>query len=142
VFERIRQAPDGAVPSALAAWRPGANTSMETPNMSIESFFADIGGYITTEVTKAVSEATQLGEQLVSTGVADVATVFQEGAPLAVQAILAEAPKAISGQEKFSNAVINVYEQLQAKLGPVVEADVQALVQMAYQGLQKIAQDG
>jgi hypothetical protein len=58
---------------------------METPNMSIESFFADIGGYIATEVTKVVSEATQLGEQLVSTGVADVATVFPEGAPLAVQ---------------------------------------------------------
>jgi hypothetical protein len=107
--------------------------------MSIESFFAEIGGYIASEVTKFAAEAAQLGEQIVSTGVADIGTVFKEGAPLAVQAILAEAPKLISGDEKFSNAVINVYEQLQAKLGSVVEADVQALVQMAYQGLQKIA---
>jgi hypothetical protein len=110
--------------------------------MSIESFFAEIGGYVVTEVTKVAAEAAQLGEQLVSTGVADVETVFSEGAPLAVQAVLAEAPKVISGQEKFSNAVVNVYQQLQAKLGPVVEADVQALVQMAYQGIQRIAAGG
>jgi hypothetical protein len=110
--------------------------------MSIESFFADIGGYIVAEVTKVTAEAAQLGEQLVSAGAADVESVFREGAPLAVQAILAETPKVISGQEKFSNAVVNVYQQLQAKLGPVVEADVQALVQMAYQGLQKIAAGG
>ncbi|HEX3666871.1 MAG TPA: hypothetical protein VHU23_16725 [Rhizomicrobium sp.] len=107
--------------------------------MTTESYFAEIGGYIVTEVTKAAAEAAQLGEHFFSSGSADIQTIFREGSALAVQAILAEAPNVMSGEEKFSSAVIKVYQQLQAKLGPVVEADVQALVQMAYQGLKKIA---
>jgi hypothetical protein len=79
--------------------------------------------------------AVDVGTQVVAT----IEDIFAHGAPLAVAAILTEAPKVISGREKFGNAVTSVAQDLQVKLGPLVMADVQTLVQTAYTGLSKIA---
>lgn len=110
--------------------------------MNLTSWFASLFAGVAAEVAKVSAEVVALGAKLVSTGVADVEQVFALGAPIAVQAVLAEAPKVISGQEKFSNAVTNVMQKLEAKLGPVAIGDVRTLVQIAYQGMQQIASNG
>lgn len=80
--------------------------------------------------------AIDIGDEVV----ADIEDVFRVGAPLAVSAIIAEAPKVISGSEKFGNAVASVTQSLEtSNLGTIVVADVQSLVQTAYTGLTKIA---
>jgi hypothetical protein len=76
---------------------------------------------------------------LVSTGEADIEAVFTTGIPLAIKAVAAQASLVLSGQEKFDAAVVSVAQQLEVALGPVVMADVQALVQIVFRGLTVIA---
>ena len=106
--------------------------------MSVLGIFSSLGIDLAAEAAKVGGGLIQLGERVGETAVADVESVFKQGVPLAVQAIAAEVPKVISGDEKFGNAVTSVAEQLEATLGPVVIADVQTLVQMTYRGLEEI----
>lgn len=83
--------------------------------------------------------AVDVGDEIV----VDIEDVFRVGAPLAVAAIIAEAPKVISGSEKFGNAVTSVTQSLEtSNLGTIIVADVQSLVQTAFTGLTKIASGG
>ena len=67
---------------------------------------------------------------------AEIINDLEVGAELlalfAINAILTEAPKLISGQEKFGNAVTSVVQSVEAAGMPIVIADGQALVQNAY----------
>lgn len=101
--------------------------------------FAQLWADIVTEANKVKDELISLGKQLETAVVADIRAVFAQGAPLAVAAIIAEAPKLISGEEKFGNAVASVAEQLQVNLGPIAIQDVQTLVQAAFRGIQSVA---
>jgi len=101
--------------------------------------FGKLWDDIQAEALKVKDEIVSLAGTLAVAAVADIEQVFAMGAPLAVQAILAEAPKLISGSEKFGNAAVSVMESLQASLGPVAIQDVHTLVQTAYQGVVQIA---
>lgn len=110
--------------------------------MSEVNPFAQLWADITAEAEKVKTELVALGKELATEAVADIEAVFKAGAPLVLPAILAEAPKLISGEEKFGNAVTNVAQQLQVQLGPVLIQDVQALVQTGFRSAQKIATGG
>lgn len=97
-----------------------------------ETLFADVKA----EAVKFGSALEAIADNLEAAAVADIETVFKIGAPIAVQAIIAEAPRAISGEEKFGNAVTSVEQQLESTLGPVATQDVQTLVQTTFRGLQ------
>lgn len=103
-----------------------------------ETFWDDIKA----EALKVESELKVVAVNLETAVVADIKQVFAIGIPLALQAIIAEAPKLISGNEKFGNAVTSVTQDLEIKLGPVAVQDVQALVQTTLRGAQQIAAGG
>lgn len=94
---------------------------------------------IKAEAEKVGSEIETLAVEVGNAAVATIEDVFAQGAPLAVAAILAQAPKLISGSEKFGEAVTSVAQDLQVKLGPIAMADVQTLVQTTFTGLTSIA---
>ena len=110
--------------------------------MSILSLFEGFGIDLAAEAAKAGTELVQLGVQEAQTAVSDFEQLFKTGVPFALAAIRDEAPKVISGQEKFGNACTTVVQKLEAQLGPVVYADVQSIVQSTWNGLQKIAAGG
>lgn len=101
---------------------PGIFTKLET-------FFEDAW---TTIETDAVQLATQIGTAVEN----DIEALWNFAAPLAINAVLAEAPKVISGTEKFGNAVASVVQSVEAAGKPIVIADGQALVQNAYNFVQ------
>lgn len=92
-------------------------------------------------LAKFVPEIEAVAENFVAGAVAAFEDVLRVGTPMAIEAILNEAPKTISGTEKFGNAVTNVAQQLQVQLGPVAMGDVQALVQTVYRGVEGVATD-
>ncbi|HEY2068243.1 MAG TPA: hypothetical protein VGG48_01715 [Rhizomicrobium sp.] len=98
--------------------------------------FIQLWDDIKAEAEKVYDELKTVAVNLEQDAVADIKQVFQVGAPIALQAVITEAGKTITGEEKFGNAVTNVTQQLEVKLGPVAEQDVQALVQTAYRGAQ------
>lgn len=102
------------------------------------TFLAFLGSLISAEVKKIAPTVVKDSEQFVSTAVKDVREVFSVGVPFAVKFVKAEASKVISGREKFSNAVVNTIQAVEAKLGPVVVADIQALVQLTYRDMQEV----
>lgn len=61
-----------------------------------------------------------------------VEVAFEDLAALAGKAILAEAPKLISGSEKFGNAVANVVQTVEAGGKTVLINTAQAAVQTAF----------
>jgi len=107
--------------------------------MSILSLFEGFGIDLAAEAAKAGAGLVQLGEQEAQTAIADFEQLFKTGVPFALAAIRDEAPKVISGQEKFGNACTTVAQKLEAQFGPVVYADVQSIVQSTWNGLQTIA---
>jgi hypothetical protein len=107
--------------------------------MSILSLFEGFGIDLAAEAAKVGGELVQLGEQEAQTAVADFEQLFRAGVPFALAAIRDEAPKVISGQEKFGSACTTVAQKLEAQFGAVVYADVQSIVQSTWNGLTKIA---
>ena len=105
-----------------------------------ETILAGFGADLAAEAAKI---GTQLGALAVKAGdsaVADFATVLKEVAPIAARAVVAQAKLVATGKQKFSAAVVAVWQALEARIGPVAQQDVHALVQMTYQGLVKIGQ--
>ena len=68
-----------------------------------------------------------------------VEIAFEELASIAGSAILTEATKLISGQEKFGNAVTNVVQTVEASGKTVAINTAQAAVQIAYLDAKAIA---
>jgi hypothetical protein len=64
---------------------------------------------------------------------------FEDLAILAGQAVLLEAPKVLSGQEKFGNAVVSVIQQVEASGKTIAIGTAQTAVQTAYLTAQQIA---
>lgn len=87
---------------------------------------------------KAYDALKVIAKEIETEAVADIEQIFKIGAPLAVNAIIAAATRGISGTEKFGEAVASVTQQLEVQLGPVAVQDIQALVQTAFRGVQKI----
>lgn len=101
--------------------------------------FVQLWDDIKTEATKIEAELKAIASTLETDAVADIEAIFKVGAPLAVQAIASQAAALISGTEKFGAVVTSVMQQLEAILGPVLIQDVQALVQIAFRGVQQVA---
>lgn len=70
---------------------------------------------------------------------AAVEAALEELAEIALKAVLAQAQEAISGREKFGNAVVSVVQQVEASGKTVAIQTAQAAVQIAYLEAQKIA---
>lgn len=83
-----------------------------------------------------VTDAEGLAEYIVTEVETDVSALWATLAPLVLTSIQTEATKAISGEEKFGNAVTNVYQTAVGAGQPVLIADAQALVQNGFQWLQ------
>lgn len=118
-----------------------AGTTAAAPSVlqDLEAPFVKLWQDIEAEAKKVGPELEALAVTEEQAAVATIEQVFDVGAPLAVAAVIQQAPLLISGQEKFSNAVTSVAQDLEAKLGPVAMGNVQTLVQNTYTGLQTIA---
>src|SRR6185312_3777413 len=98
----------------------------ETFIQRLEAPFINLFAKIKEEVASLIPAAENIAVEVEQGAFAALEAVFEAGYPIARDAIIAEAPKLISGQEKFGSAVTHVMEALQVKLGPVIVADVQA----------------
>jgi len=78
-------------------------------------------------------------EQGLETVVQDVEVALEDIAGLVFQSVLAEAPKLISGEEKFGNAVDNVVQTVEAGGKTIFQTTAQMAVQQAYLTAQNIA---
>lgn len=67
-----------------------------------------------------------------------VEVALEELAEVAGQAVLAQAPKVLSGQVKFGNAVSQVIDTVKAEGKTVAEQTAAAAVQLAYLEIQKL----
>ena len=64
-----------------------------------------------------------------------ITTTAKELAQIALNAVVAEVPKVISGQEKFNSAVNNVANTLKNSGKSAATALIEVAVEAAYQGL-------
>lgn len=99
-------------------------------------FFARLEAGFEAAWEEVKTDAILLAEQIGTEIETDLEALWNFAAPLAVNAVLAEAEKVISGQEKFGNAVASVVQSVEAAGKPIVIADGQALVQNAYRFVQ------
>lgn len=92
------------------------------------SFWTDFEKYVHTAVQSVSAEILLIAHKIKPLVVASA----DELAHLAVKAVIAEAPKVISGQEKLASAVSNLVTTL-AKAGKSVAATTaEAAIQVAY----------
>jgi hypothetical protein len=84
---------------------------------------------------KIVEVATELGTAVVQ----DLEAFVSQFSGIAINAVIAEAPKLISGQEKFGAAVTSVFQQAEAAGLNVAVQDAQMLVQSAFRQVQAVA---
>jgi hypothetical protein len=60
-------------------------------------------------------------------------------APMAINLVLAEAPKLISGEEKFGNAVTHLIQAVEGDGAGIVPQTAQMMIQAAYKAAQELA---
>jgi hypothetical protein len=104
-----------------------------TPNTGI---FSELEGFFENAWTTVKTDAVELFTQTETLVVADLKALWAFAAPLAINAVIAEAKNIASGQEKFGNAVASVVQDVEAAGKPILVADGQALVQNAYNYIQ------
>ena len=78
------------------------------------------------------AEAQHIVEKIGPVVVADIGSALEELGKLALDAVIAEAPKLISGREKFGSAVTNVVQSLEGQGRTILVQDAQMAVQNAY----------
>jgi hypothetical protein len=102
----------------------------------LDTFKAKVTAFYNTVKTTVVAFAQYFlpaAAELVEVALEDLATI-------AGNAVLTEAPKVLSGQEKFANAVANVVAAVEAEGKTVAVNTAKAAVQLAYLEVQKLAQ--
>jgi hypothetical protein len=104
--------------------------------MSLSQWFSELESEAKAKLVALGQEAEAIVEQVGPVVVADVEEALDELGTLALDAVMAEAPKVISGQEKFGNAVANVVQSVEAQGKPVLVQDAQMAVQGAYHAFQ------
>lgn len=105
------------------------------------SIFSTILADIENEALKIKDEIVAAAPAFIQTVETDAKAILSAAVPLAIGAVMDNAPLVLSGTEKFGSAVTSVIQQLEAKFGPVVVADIQTVVQMAYATIKNIAND-
>lgn len=109
---------------------------MSTLSNSVTAFVAQVEAFFKNAETKFENFAAEFLPQVGN--VLEVA--LEDLAQVAGAAVLAEAPKLISGQEKFGNAVANVVQTVEAQGKTVAIQTAQTAVQTAYLTAVQVAQ--
>jgi hypothetical protein len=109
---------------------------MSNPTTPTPGIFSELEGFFEGAWTTVKTDAVELFTQTETLVVADLKALWAFAAPLAINAVIAEASKVASGQEKFGNAVASVVQSVEAAGKPILVADGQALVQNAYNYIQ------
>lgn len=98
--------------------------------------FTELEGFFEAAWTTVKADATELFTESEAIVVADLKALWAFAAPLALNAVMAQATAVATGQEKFGNAVASVVQSVEAAGMPIVITDGQALVQNAYNYIQ------
>lgn len=104
--------------------------------MSLATWFANLEAEAAAKLQALGTEAEKVIESVGTVVVADVEAAFQELGTLALNAVLAEAPKVLSGAEKFGSAVTSVVQAVEASGKAVLVQDAQMAVQAAVRAVQ------
>lgn len=99
-------------------------------------FFGNLETAFENAFQTAIVDAEQLGEFIVGEAERDLSALWDYCAPIVLSSIQAEATKAITGEEKFGNAVQNVYQTAVGAGKPLLIQDAQSMVQDGFNWLQ------
>ena len=100
--------------------------------MSLATWIANLEIEAKAKLDALGAEAQHIVEKFGPVVVADIESALEEVGKLALDAVIAEAPKLISGREKFGSAVTNVVQSLEGQGKAIVVQDAQMAVQNAY----------
>lgn len=106
---------------------------------SLQQWFQSLEQDAEAKLKALGAEAEVIAEKIGTVVVDDFEAGLAKMGSYALDAVVQEAPKLISGQEKASNAVTNVAQKLEADGIGIVMGDVQMAVQGAYRALQVAA---
>lgn len=101
------------------------------------SFFSDIRAKLSLVVDSVRDKVVAFAQYFLPKAEALVEVALEDLLTLATNAVLAEAPKVISGQEKFASAVNTVVSQLKVAGQSAANNTVNAAVQLAYLEIQR-----
>lgn len=106
------------------------------PLTGLAAWFHDLCLEAKSKLNEIGAEVKTLAEKIEPVVVADFEEALRDLGKIALDAVIAEAPKVISGQEKFGNAVATVVQKTEAAGKPVLMADAQMAVQGSFHALQ------
>lgn len=104
--------------------------------MSLASVISDLEAEAKTAVANFVGGAEAVAESVGTVLLTDIEDFVRDLGTIAIGAVMTELPKAISGQEKFGNAVTNVVQTVEAAGKPILVQDAQNAVQTAFHAVQ------
>lgn len=100
--------------------------------MSLATIWEEIEADARAAIAAVEGGVEKLAEEIGTVVVSDAEAVLKQLYQLSIAAVLAEAPKAISGSEKFGNAVANIIQAVEAQGKAVIVSNAQAAVQSVY----------
>ena len=100
--------------------------------MSLAAWIAQLEREAKETLAALGTEAEHIAEKIGPVVVQDVEQALEQIGKLALGAVVAEAPKLISGSEKFGNAVANVVQTVEGQGKTILVQDAQMAVQNAY----------
>lgn len=104
--------------------------------MSLSTWFANLEVEAKTEIDKLGAEAEVIAEKVGKVIIPEVEAFLKELGSLAIQAVIAEAPKLISGSEKFGSAVTSIVQTVESQGKAIAIQDAQMAVQGAFRAVQ------
>jgi hypothetical protein len=103
--------------------------------MSLTTWFAELESEAKEKLAALGAEAEHIIVKIGPVVAADIESALEELGKLALGAVIAEAPKLISGREKFGNAVANIVQSVEGQGKTILTQDAQMAVQNAYYAL-------
>lgn len=100
--------------------------------MTLATWIANLEVEAKAKLDELGADAQTIIEKIGPVIVKDIESALEVLGKLALNAVIAEAPKLISGEEKFGNAVANVVQSVEGQGETVLIQDAQMAVQNAY----------
>ncbi len=100
--------------------------------MFLETWFADLESEAKERLAALGAGALYIVEKIGPVVVEDIEQALEALGKLALDAVIAEAPKLISGREKFGNAVATIVQSVEGEGKAILVQDAQMAVQNAY----------
>lgn len=107
-----------------------AKAAAANPAPTPKDFWASAWDDVKAEAAKIESEIKAEAASFVTTVESDLKAAAQQALPWVKEAVMAVAPKVMSGEEKLGTAAVEVFERVQAAALPLELGDCMALVQM------------